>query len=387
MWRFIGFSLVIACGSDDAPPALDASGMRDSGTIRRDGGSSDAGRSDGGVIARDAGRDGGSPGSDAGADADVPMPVIGSCSDAPPPGAELPDPIPSYSGGSCPMIAPGRNTIRSGGADREFLFVAPESYDASGSDRLPVIFMWHWLGGDAEGFLERGQVQEAADAMNFLAVIPEEKGDLLLRWPYLIIDPDGRVEEEAVFFDDMLACVAEHYRVNESCVSSAGVSAGALWTSQLAQLRATHIANFLSLSGGVGTPGDLLTPIRPWTGAEHHMPAFVLWGGPTDFCGLNFQTASTNLEAGLEADGHFIVECVHDCSHAEPPLAPAPAGMSSFAPVWQFALDHPYWLADGVSPYTIAGLPAGTPEWCAIGAGSATFRDGECEGGVLGSCI
>jgi hypothetical protein len=61
--------------------------------------------------------------------------------------------------------------------------------------------------------------------------------------------------------------------------------------------------------------------------------------------------------------------------------------MSSFAPVWQFALDHPYWLADGVSPYTIAGLPAGTPEWCAIGAGSATFRDGECEGGVLGSCI
>jgi hypothetical protein len=377
--------LLIACG-DDAVPAFDASGTRDSGVSRRDASGNDSGRNDGGASGSDAGGDA-SSGSDAGGDADRPPPVLGSCADPPPPGAELPAPIPSYSGASCPAIVAGRNTIRSGDADRQFLLVAPSTYDPEGTDRLPVIFMWHWLGGSADDFLERGGVQDAADAMSFLAVIPEEKGDLPLRWPYLIIDPEDRVQEEATFFDDMFACVAEHFRVNENCVSSAGVSAGALWTSQLAQLRARHIASFLSMSGGVGTPGDIFTPIRPWDGAEHHMPAFVLWGGPTDFCGLNFQTSSTNLEAGLEEDGHFIVECVHNCSHAEPPLPMAPAGMSSFAPVWRFALDHPYWLEDGVSPYTTEGLPAGMPEWCAIGAGSATIRDGECEGGVLGSCI
>jgi predicted esterase len=386
MWRYVGFGLVVgACGGDEVP-SLDGGRSRDASVVARDAGNVDADRDDGGPIAGDGGTDAGAIGNDAGADASAVVP-IGSCADAPPPGAAVAAPIPTYSGGMCPAIELGRNTIRTGGAEREFLLVAPSDHDPSGPEELPVIFMWHWLGGEANDFLERGEVQRAADDMRFLAVIPETKGDLPLKWPYLIIDPESRVDEEATFFDDMLACVAEHYRVNANCVSSAGVSAGALWTSQLAQLRSTHIASFLSLSGGVGsTPADLFTPIRPWAEVEHKMPAFVLWGGPTDFCGLNFQTASHNLEAGLTGGGHFLVECVHNCSHAEPPLD-APEGTSSFSALWRFALDHPYWLADGDSPYTASGLPAGAPEWCSIGAGSATLRAGECEGGVLGSCI
>lgn len=195
---------------------------------------------------------------------DVPPRVV-TCADEPPPGSELPDPLPTYAG-TCPTLAAGRNTISSSGADRQFLFVIPAGL--APTESLPVLFLWHWLGGDADGFLEKGEVQAAADRLRFLAVIPETKGDLVFKWPYSLIDSDARVEEELRFFDDMLACVAEQYAVNRNCISSAGVSAGALWTDQLAPRRSRILASFISLSGGVGVAGDWLNPIRPWVGAE-----------------------------------------------------------------------------------------------------------------------
>src|SRR5262249_22957670 len=152
---------------------------------------------------------------------------------------------------------------------------------------------------EAQDFLERGEVQAAVDAERFAAVIPESKGDLQLQWPYSLLDGDRRIDEELGFFDDMLACVAAQYAVNRSCVSSAGVSAGALWTSQLAPRRSGILSSFLSLSGGVGEEGDWFNPIQPWAGAERAVPALVLWGGPTDFCGVNFQSCSQHLEDAL----------------------------------------------------------------------------------------
>jgi hypothetical protein len=53
------------------------------------------------------------------------------------------------------------------------------------------------------------------------------------------------------FFDDMLACVAEQFAIDENCVSSAGVSAGALFTAQLGSARGDQ---------GEGGPRR---PIRP----------------------------------------------------------------------------------------------------------------------------
>lgn len=312
---------------------------------------------------------------------DVPPRVV-TCADEPPPGSELPDPLPTYAG-TCPTLAAGRNTISSSGADRQFLFVIPAGL--APTESLPVLFLWHWLGGDADGFLEKGEVQAAADRLRFLAVIPETKGDLVFKWPYSLIDSDARVEEELRFFDDMLACVAEQYAVNRNCISSAGVSAGALWTDQLAPRRSRILASFISLSGGVGVAGDWLNPIRPWVGAEQRLPGIVLWGGPTDFCGITFQTTSRYLEDALVADGHFFVECIHNCSHSEPPLVP-PAGESKYEAIWAFPLHHPFWLRPGESPYQVTGLPSNMPVWCGIGPGSATIRDGECEGGIFGSC-
>jgi predicted esterase len=296
------------------------------------------------------------------------------CKGPVPPGApEAAAPKP-YSGGSCPPLPPASAAdvaIVSSGSARTFYLVVPADLDPS--ERLPLLFLWHWLGGSAKSFLEKGEVQAAADQQRFLAVIPQKKGDLQFAWPFSALDSAARMQEEAIFFDDLLACVSEQFPVEPSCVASAGVSAGALWTDQLVGLRGEYLASFMSLSGGTGGAA-----IKPFTAPAHKLPGFVLWGGPDDNCYgvLSFAALSQDLEDNLVAGGHFFLECIHNCGHAVPPFEAAP-GSSTFRSLWQFALDHPFWLAPGESPYA-SGLPADLPSWCGIGKGSAVPRTGAC---------
>lgn len=289
-----------------------------------------------------------------------------------PPGASSPPPPPTYTRGACPTLTSGVNQLPTQGGTREFILVLPA--DPQPGEEFPVVFLWHWLGGSANSFLTKGEVQAAATQQRFIAVIPEAKDDPLnvFKWPYSIVDPEPRVQEELAFFDDMFACLAEQQPLNLQCVSTGGVSAGALWTDQLAGHRGQYFSSILSMSGGTGGL------IKPWISPAHKMPAFVLWGGPTDQCvTILFELTSKELEQRLNEENHFFVECVHNCAHAEPPFDPPP-GKSKYAGMWQFFLDHPYWLADGASPWAVDGLPPGTPEWCGIGAGSAVPRVGDC---------
>jgi poly(3-hydroxybutyrate) depolymerase len=103
------------------------------------------------------------------------------------------------------------------------------------------------------------------------SAIPQAKGDLQFTWPATTIDSQARLDEEAAFFDDMLSCVSAQYHVDSNCVASTGVSAGALWTSQLVGVRGEWISSFMSLSGGTGG-----LAIKPWKEPTHKMPGFVL---------------------------------------------------------------------------------------------------------------
>jgi predicted esterase len=321
---------------------------------------------------------------------DAPMPDATTyrylCDAPPPEGAPMPTP-PALPAAGCPALMSGSNTITSGGNSRDFLLVLPANF--APDEKLPVLFMWHWIGGSAQGFLDKGMVQAAADQQRFVAVLPIAKGatvfgtTLNTRWPFDITQSQARMDEEFLFFDDMLACVEQQLHVNESCVSTVGVSAGALFTDQLAQARSNRLASFVSLSGGVND-----TIIKPWTGATHKLPGIVLWGGdgPPHMdgvkdilgclgIGMDFSVASRDLETGLVANGDFFVECRHNCGHVEPPLDPPP-GESKYAAMWEFAMNHPYWLAPGQSPYLDTGLPSSMPPWCAVGAGNSTPRSG-----------
>jgi predicted esterase len=298
---------------------------------------------------------------------------LGTCADPRPAGAPKPPSPPGYSKGTCPALKPGANEIKTGSDTRKFLLVVPSDHD--GEEPLPLIFLWHWLGGSAKSFLQKGEVQQATDQLRFAAIIPEAKEGTLntFKWPYSIAALPNQVDDELRLFDDLLSCVSEQYPIQSDCVASMGVSAGALWTDQLAGFRGEYLSSIVSLSGGVGGP-----VIKPWKLPARKMPAYVLWGGPKDVCvTVQFEQTSKNLQKALSDGGHFQVECIHNCAHAEPPLDPI-EGFSKYTPVWRFFLDHPYWLAPGVSPWKETGMPPGSPSWCSIGPGTATPRVGEC---------
>lgn len=305
-----------------------------------------------------------------------------TCSTPPPPGAELADPIPQYSGGLCPELVAGMNTLVTNGTERRFLLAIPK--EIPDGESLPVLFLYYWLKGSASSFYKKGEIEAAVNQQRFIAVIPEAKGDLDLfglvdlPWPILVFTPDSRFEEEFRFFDDMLACVGAQFPINKECVSVIGVSAGALFGVQLAGARSRHISSLISLSGGTQSDGASNMFIKPYKVPEHKWPALVLWGGPLDSCALlNFQAASQALEDHLVQAGQFFVECVHNCRHGEPPVE-APEGMSKYAAIWEFAFTHPYWLPLGVSPLQVTGIPPSWPSWCGIGKGSAVPRVGPC---------
>ncbi len=313
---------------------------------------------------------------------------LGLCRKAPPPGAVEPPPPKPYSGGLCPSLTQGRNVLPSGGKDRQFLLFSPP--DVAPGEELPLMFFWHWMGGSADSFRDKGQIEAAVVEQRFIAVLPESAGDSFtnkqFKWPFTVLESDARMEEEFRFFDDMLACVDQQLGVNRHCVSTAGVSAGALFTSQLAHARAEYLASFLSLSGGVGDGKLGLNPteyVRAWGEPARAVPGVVLWGGPLDWCLINFDVASRKLEASL--GGHFFVECIHNCTHGEPPMDVG-TGLNKYAPLWNFVFDHPYWLPTGTSPYQELGLPADFPVWCGLRAGSASIREGDCaDNGWLGA--
>jgi predicted esterase len=303
-----------------------------------------------------------------------------------PPPANSPIPAaPPLPAAGCPTLAAGYNTLTSLGNARRFILVLPTP--ATPGEKLPVLFLWHWLGGDADDFLTRGDIQNAANLHRFIAVIPDAKGASVLgtafntKWPFDITQLPTRMDEEFKFFDDMLACVEQQYTVNQHCVSSIGVSAGALFTDQLAQARSNRIASFVSLSGGVGA-----TIIKPWAGSTRKLPGVVLWGGDgppamdgvKDILGclgigMDFSVASRDLETALA--GHFVVECRHNCGHVEPPFD-IPTGETKYSGMWEFALNHPFWLPDGQSPFLEKGLPTTLPPWCSIGVGTSQPRTG-----------
>lgn len=316
--------------------------------------------------------------------------TMARCGDVPPEGAVLAKNPPTYSGGTCPMlVADGKtpNVILSNGHTRSFLLLAPA--DMQEGETFPTVVAWHWLKGKAKSFVEQGELESAVSLQRFIAIVPESKNDLVVQipfvndpisfpWPIVSLTPWDRFEEEHVFFDDMLACVAEQFPVDKECVTVAGVSAGALYGAQLAAARSQHIASFISLSGGVRSNQPIVNSFLLDYGKPlRHMPMLVLWGGPYDSCALlNFQVASKSLENTQIEAGAVVVECVHNCGHGVPPMEPPP-GQSKFTILWEFAFSHPFWLPTGETPWATT-LPEFAPTWCAIGAGSAEIRVGPC---------
>ena len=72
-----------------------------------------------------------------------------------------------------------------------------------------------------------------------------------------------------------------------------------------------------------------------------------------------------NLVSEYNGDNHFVVTCEHTGGHGLPPPEmngdPPPVDV-----LFDFFLDHPYWMENGNSPYIAGGLPAEFPSYCSL---------------------
>jgi hypothetical protein len=163
-------------------------------------------------------------------------------------------------------------------------------------------------------------------------------------------------------FDDIYACVSEKFSINRNCVSSLGVSAGGLWTSFLGQRRGQYLASNLVASGG--HPIEFGGAWWGWQSSPHKFAGLVLWGGPADQLGIDFNQASLHYMSELHGDNHFVLRCEHDGGHGLPPNID-PNDPASFDSLFHFMLNNPYWTAEN-SPLLASGLPEFYPDFCEV---------------------
>jgi hypothetical protein len=277
-----------------------------------------------------------------------------------------PPPPPGF-GGTCPDIkvyttaggsaADTVNTIQSASGARTFYVMAPDN--ACPGEKFPLVFLWHWIGGSGRDWLSF-VTQDLVNEYRFIAVMPDGTREPF-KWAFTVLDALV-VEQDLKLFDDMFACMVQQFDINLGCVASLGVSAGGLFNSQVIQSRGKWLSSAVVISGGTGAV------VLPWvgTGSPHKLPVIAFWGGPADnLAGFSFDVLMKDMEAGLQRDGHYFIECVHNCGHAPPLLMPPAGSGSPLAPLFDFLMNHPYGLPTGTSPYKTAGkLPDGFPPWC-----------------------
>lgn len=247
---------------------------------------------------------------------------------------------PVYSQGACPTFVDGSNeTFIHEHGQHNLRIALPDNPEGA-----PVLFAWHWLGGNANQIMNAMDLPDLAAEQGVIVVAPNSAGSPF-EWEF--VSPPENNPDLSVF-REVLACLHDQFDVDLDRVWTTGMSAGGLWTTYLTMHESEWLAASAPLSGGT-LPGSYVTP-------DDALPVMVTWGGPDDWYGsdVNFEETSLHFSDNLQSDGHFVVQCVHDQGHNLPPDATNL--------VWTFLSAH---VKGAESPWT-GGLPSELPAWCEI---------------------
>ncbi len=311
-------ALLVACGDDETTePSNDATADAGTDSDRTSGGdasSDDAGGADGGETTTDTG----------------------------PPVPEGPQPAAprTYSGGECPTLEAGTNSITSRGESRTFDLYLPDEPEGAG-----LTFAWHGAGDSAANFGRAISAQAIADNYDTVVIVPNALSpNETFAWQ-IVAGADNEID--LVFFDDMLSCAVEQYGLNTAYVYTTGFSAGALWSTYLVMNRAPHLAAAVIFSGGVSNF------TFPYTTPANEVPVILTHGGPSDQVVVQFSDATEEFGTRMANDGSIVFVCNHNRGHTIPQEAVT------------FAFPFMYETRFGVVPEEYQGdAPPSWPSWC-----------------------
>ena len=291
---------------------------------------------------------------------------------------------PVYSGGACPTLFEGMNNnffvpnantslpTRPGGDVRYRDFEIRFPANPNGA---PVIFTWHWYGGnssDAINWLGLGNVGWAENVIlvSFVAVAETPTNDTGYYEWFSGANPVGNPDIEVA--EEVLACLYAQHNVDLDRIYATGHSAGAIWVSYLLQHWSHRLAAAMPLSGGEQYISSYRPPSdrsqAPYMTPSRSLPVMVVHGGSSDtytspyHATLNFQQASTMLASDLVNDGSSVVICNGGFGHQIPPHQGATTTAEYL--IWPYFLDHP---RTG-TPYSSASeFPTSFPSgWCSM---------------------
>jgi predicted esterase len=248
--------------------------------------------------------------------------------------------------GTCPTFAQGKATFAPAGIKPRDVMLSVS--DAAKTKDGPVVFFWHGTGGDpseAAAAFATATMKEVMDAGGIVAAPYHDEAAGQLPW-FLALGGDR--DDDLKVMDEVLACAIRDLGVDTRRVYSAGFSAGAMNTMQVATRRSGYIASIVAFSGsyfGEATPQD----------PKNLYPAMLFYGGPQDKVLISFEEGSKNYKTKMTEAGHFVFLCNHGKGHTVP--------VDGRASAWQFLQDHPF----GVRPEPYAkGLPEGFPAYCEL---------------------
>jgi len=264
----------------------------------------------------------------------------------------LPDPAPlaELSDGDCPdMTSSGsRMSFSSSGVTREVITLLPDTL----TEDMPVVFVWHPLGGDANYMVNAFGLESWANEYGAVIIVPESEPSNLLEWDFW-----NDEEDDLIFYDDLRSCAADQLDVDLSRVSAFGFSAGGLWASRLTIERGDTLSTAVIASGGCEL--ELPTGIAyvDCEAPAHDFPALTMWGGENDTYGIAgvyvyFSESMANYRELLVENDHYVVSCDHGAGHT------IPGAMAS--PIAEWLMSHTYGAA---SPYAASGI-GDFPDYC-----------------------
>ncbi len=253
----------------------------------------------------------------------------------------------------CPTVSAGANTMTSAERKRTFQVMLPATGTPT-TDPMPIVFLYHGVGGDPKGILDESQFAKLLETEKFILVVPESErdtaGKAVLKTDWYYAAPQYDLDNpDLVYFDDLLGCVGKQYKIDAARVYVTGMSGGGLISTFTALNRGKVVAAAAPFSGGYLNGLD-------YPKDEQKTPFLVTWGGPTDKAyEQNFETLAATLSSHLAAVSHPLVKCEHALGHKWPKEMTTPA--------WQFL--HAYELGKAGDPWA-AGLPASFPAYCKI---------------------
>ncbi len=272
-------------------------------------------------------------------------------------------------------VTDGWNKGRSiAGKTRDFFVVMPENPD---NKPVAVIFVFHGFGDTVDNF--KGFFGPNPDAdpdfpyvlvfPKSLALAPGFGGMEGLEW-YIFGSSAGDSNPDALFFEEILGCLAATVTVDPGSVFAFGFSAGAIFTNLLHSRYPDILQDVVSMSGAWFNDDDTVAGVNTlgmatlsWDDmTDTAGTVFMTHGGENDTYGsmgitiIDFENSAGYAIPFLTGHGRTVVDCPHTSGHTNHPEV-------SSADIIQFFKEH---RGPGASPYAGGSVPSYLPSGCTV---------------------